>query len=42
MAAEPFKGRDSCVDGVVPPQNLVDSLIVEVSALGVKLTYPDD
>jgi hypothetical protein len=29
-------------DHVVPSQNLVDGLIVEVSALGVKLADPDD
>jgi hypothetical protein len=27
---------------VVPPQNLVESTIVDVSTLGVKLAYPDD
>jgi hypothetical protein len=26
----------------VPPQNLVDGAIVDVSMLGVKLAYPDD
>ena len=25
----------------VPPQNLVDPIIVDVSTLGVKLAYPD-
>ena len=28
--------------GPVPPQNLVDGTIVDVSTLGVKLAYPDD
>ena len=27
--------------GAVPPQNLIDRTIVDVSALGVKLAYPD-
>jgi hypothetical protein len=29
-------------DHPVPPQNLVDPTIVDVSTLGVKLAYPDD